>query len=162
MTSRSSVRAVQIVRLVASAATLAVGGAAALALVITAAVTGNCFEGAGSNCDATTSPGWLDEAGPLLGGAVVLVPVLALAAWIALGTPTSHRLGRLRFCLLTALLVPSYVAVAAGTAAVADVIDLDTTLGIALAAVAAIGYMTAWFVLASRLASRRQVPAAAS
>jgi len=157
--SPPNVRAVQIVRLIAAAGALAAGGAAALAIVVSAAVSGNCFEGAGSNCDSTTSPGWGDAVGPLLAGMVLLVPVLAIAAWIALGTPTTLRLGRLRFSLLATLLVPSYVSVAVGTYLISGIVDLEAASGIATAGAIAVGYLAAWLTLASWLASRRQVPA---
>jgi uncharacterized membrane protein YfcA len=95
-------------------------------------------------------------------GAVLLVPVLAMAVWIALGTPTSLRLGRLRFSLMAILLVPSYVSVAVGTYVASRIVHLDTASGIAVAVAIALGYLAAWLAQASWLASRRQVPASGS
>src|SRR6476659_5228391 len=102
-------RPLQVARYAGAAAIVAAGEAFALYLVATASLSNNCFEGAGSNCDSSTGSDVASSLLTVVFAFAVVIPLIALAAGIALGVARSQALGWLRFGLLVVLLFPLYL-----------------------------------------------------
>jgi hypothetical protein len=141
-------RPLQVARYAGAAAIVAAGEAFALYLVASASLSGNCFEGAGSNCDSSTGSNFASSATTVVFALVIVMPVIVVAAGVALGVDRSQALGWVRFGLLAVLLLPLYPVVGVAVGLLVNYVDIGITTGVGVALAAVVVYLAAWSTLA--------------
>jgi len=149
-------RPLQVARYAGAAAIVAAGEAFALYLVATASLSNNCFEGAGSNCDSSTGSDVASSLLTVVFAFAVVIPLIALAAGIALGVDRSQALGWLRFGLLVVVLFPLYAVAGVAAGLLVNYTGIGVTAGVGVAVAAVVAYLTAWSTLARVLGHRRE------
>jgi hypothetical protein len=149
-------RPLQVARYAAAAVIVAGGQAFAIYLVISASLSGNCFEGAGSNCDSSTGSSLASSLITVGFAFAVVTPVIAVAAGIALGVDRSQALGWVRFGLLVVLLLPLCPVAGVAAGLLVNYAGIGITAGVGVALAAVVAYLAAWSTLARVLRQGRE------